>query len=135
LAESAICQPPPEHAVLLWPQVEPLLRPALATTEGCYEPVDILAAILKGQMQLWISWNDGVEAAMVTEIIAYPRRRGCRVFLIGGRNLKRWSEKFSAAVEAYARAQGCSFMEGGARLGWVRVGGYRNIGCVLIKEL
>lgn len=112
-----------------------MLKRALATTEGCFEPVDILAAILSSKMQLWISWNGSVEAAMVTELINYPRRRSCRVFLIGGRNLKSWSAAFQREIEAFARSHGCSFMEGGSRSGWVRVAGYKNIGCMLMKEL
>lgn len=72
---------------------------------------------------------------MVTELVSYPRRRACRVFLVGGTGMRRWLQSFQTTVEAFARAHGCDFMEGGARFGWTRAAGYRVVGCALAKEL
>ena len=118
--------------------MEPHLRRALKYARGCYESVDLLVECLTGRAKLWISWNEeekAIEAAMITRLVQYPRRKTCSVPFIGGRNLRGWKDKFIETVEAYARANKCSAMEGGARAGWSRVAGYRNIGCVLMKEL
>lgn len=134
---SIICDPPVEHIPNLWPQVEPHIKKALKYAHGCYEPIDILIECLTGKSKLWISWNEesqSVEAAMITRINQYPRKRTCGVPFIGGRNLSGWKDKFMVAVEGYAKANHCSAMEGGSREGWARVAGYRNVGCVLVKE-
>ncbi|MDI9409789.1 MAG: hypothetical protein QM523_11180 [Candidatus Pacebacteria bacterium] len=145
-----IIQIPVAHLVAVWPQVEPHLRAALDYCHGCWEPVDILSELMQGQGQLWIAWQpaelaqdsrpnlgDGgqVLAAMVTRIITYPRKKSCQVFLIGGKGMRHWSQAFLTAVESYARSQSCHFLEGGARRGWMRVGGFYNNGVTLTKEL
>lgn len=146
-----IIQIPVAQLVAVWPQVEPHLRLALDYCQGCWEPVDILVELMREQGQLWIAWEpatataetvetqpgDGgaILAAMVTRIIAYPRKKSCQVFLIGGTAMRRWQEPFLTAVEAYGRSQSCHFLEGGARRGWTRVGGFRTIGVTLTKEL
>lgn len=121
----------------IWPKCEPHIKRALdRTCGGAYLPVDILIAVLKGEMRLWVSAvGTECEAAMVTRIVDYPRKRTCNVFLIGGRNMSGWAEEFSQKVEAHARSLNCHAMEGGARQGWSRVAGYTVTGCVLVKEL
>ena len=158
--------------VAVWPQVEPHLRRALAYCQNCWEPVDILAELMRGEAELWVAWqpqvgteaasvpapqaasvpapqaaavpapqaaavprDSEVLAAMVTRIISYPRRKSCQIFLIGGRSLSLWSESFLTTIEAYARSHGCHLLEGGARLGWSRVGSFRKVGVTLIKEI
>ena len=72
---------------------------------------------------------------MVTQIIDYPRLRECRVWLIGGRNMKAWLREFESKVEAYAKSEGCRLMSGGGRRGWCRAAGYSEDGINLTKEL
>lgn len=134
-----ICAVPIEHLAFLWPQAEPHLEQALRRESfRRFLTSDVLPLLLDGKAQLWISWDDKrheVEAAMVTEIIQYPRLKECRVWLIGGRNMKAWSAEFRDETEAYAVAHGCDIMGAGGRRGFARVGGYREIGVDLIKPL
>lgn len=127
----------PNQAHQLWPQIEPLLAPLLAQ-EGLYIPLDIMACCIRGEMMIWVAW-DGmspeIDAAMVTQIVRFPRRSVCAILYIAGRNLRRWARQFEEETEKYARAQGCQQMGGGFRKGWARVAGYRVTGVTLRKDL
>jgi hypothetical protein len=139
---SLICGVPIEHLGLLWPQVEPHIAHALDRDAfGRFLPHDVLSSLAKGDAKLWISWNDeerAAEAAMVTEILQFPRCRECHVTIIGGRNKQAWLEPFFETLETYARAQGCTQMSGMGRKGWERVmarlPGYRPFGFGIIKQ-
>lgn len=63
------------------------------------------------------------EAAVVTEVIEFPRMRECRIWLIGGRNMRAWVKEGQAMIEAYAIENNCDFVSGAMRKGWIRVGG------------
>lgn len=105
----------------VWPRVEPLMDRACKRSHGVYEPSDIYEALMGRTMQLWTAW-DGKElvAAAVTEIRIYPRMKVLAMPLLAGERLKDWLE-FQPTFEEYARAHGCSHLEGYARKGWLRV--------------
>lgn len=134
-----VCDVPLEHIVYLWSQVAPHLRAALEREQPQrYRVEDLLPLFAKGEAKLWISWDPDahkVEAAMVTVVMDFPLGRECRVWLIGGRNMRAWADEFRTESEAYARAQGCTNMVSGGRKGWSRVGGYRDVGTVFLKPL
>ena len=122
----------------IWPQVEPLIAPSLKWANGCFLPVDLRDACMDTRMQLWIVLDAAsreIIAAVVTRISVYPRRKALSVPFGGGRRMREWLPLLNETIEGFARHMGCSFMEGGARTGWVRAAGYRNIGAMLIKEL
>jgi hypothetical protein len=91
-------------------------------------------------VQLWVAWDDDarrVDAAIVTEIINYPRLSECRIWLVGGRRMKTWVDAAHAEIEAFARQHGCAFLTGGMRRGWLRIGGaaWRETGISIEKDL
>lgn len=121
-----------------WPLVEPLIAPSLKYANGCFLPVDLRDACGRAEMQLWVVVDDEkreIIAACVTRISVYPRRKALSVAFIGGRRMKDWRSMLSETIEDFARHVGCSFMEGGARPGWVRAAGYKDIGVMLAKDL
>lgn len=126
---------------MIWPHARPFIAAALTRDGGGrYEPADILAALLRGVVRLWISWNDTskrVEAAVVTEIIDYPRLRELRLWLVGGGNLAAWGRPMRDLLEEFARNQGCHVVTGGLRKGWLRIGGpgWRQTGITFEKRL
>lgn len=83
---------------------------------------DVLQACYTGKSQLWmVSTEEGeVLAAAVTEIVAYPRRRVCSLFLLGGCEMDRWTYLIDE-LEAWAKEQGCHVLEIQGRKGWGRV--------------
>ena len=76
-----------------------------------------------GRMALWVVGDhpERLQAAVVTEIVEYPLRTACRYVLISGaesgEGVANWI-KHDEVITAWARANGCSLMEGAGRLGW-----------------
>ncbi len=115
----------------MWPQVRTFIERALAWEKtGRYLPADVLEALLRGDAKLWVSWDgEKAEAAMVTQIIAYPRLREFKVWLVGGRNLRAWVREAQDIFEQVAKEQGCAVVASGGRKGWLRASsGYRQTG-------
>ena len=115
----------------IWPLVEPLIQKAIDRGQGEYEAGDILAFLLSRDMQLWVS--DDLEAAAVTQIIVYPRRKVCSVLLVGGCGLHQW--KNTKVIETWAAAQGCELMRAHGRRGWHRAVGWQEVYTVAEKRL
>ncbi len=126
-AEGRCCDVPIAHVEALWPQVKPFIVRVLDRDEvGRYRPVDVLRSILDGTTRLWVSWNPdekAVEAAVVTEIIQFPRVKELRIWIVGGNNMRAWVYEMRDMIEAFARSEGCVVMVGGLRPGWLRIGG------------
>jgi hypothetical protein len=107
----------------VWPRVLPWIERALAEGLGHLESRDVRDALERRDMQLWIARReDAVVAALVTEIVVYPRRKVCRFVLMGGADGQRevWLPWLSL-LEAWARAEGCDLVEIYGRPGWARL--------------
>lgn len=120
----------------------PFVAAALARdTVERYRIEDVLRALLNATMQLWISWDDEaqqVEAAVVTEIIQYPRARDLNVFIIGGRNIWRWRKPMLELLRWFARDMGCANIRGAGREGlryFARHAGFTERGCILERRV
>jgi len=134
-----IVQVPAYMAKEKWHELAPFFAKVTCHTNGCYEPDDVLADILKGEQLLWVAWNEralAVDAVMTTRLVEYPRRTVCHVIYIAGGHMQRWLREFQETVEQYACEQGASGLEGGFRRGWVRAWeGCREVGTMLFKDL
>lgn len=107
----------------------PWIEAALEYSGGTHAWDDIVAGIRSGHMQLW----PGPRGCLVTEIVAYPRKRVLNVFL-GGGQLEQLVE-MAADVEAWALAQGCDGATIAGRPGWQRVfKGWRPLHVTLARE-
>jgi len=110
----------PDEVESFWPLVVDHLKKAVPHTEGEIEPADMLPELIRGEMQLWFSVEDRqVTAAMVTQIIPYPRKKVLRILSIGGEGMARWMKHFPM-VEEFAKQTGCSSIEAWGRKGWLR---------------
>ena len=138
-SDSQISYVPPKDVGLFWKQIEPLLLKPLEIDGFAYMPKDIFDSLLKKKMQLWISWNvktNNVEAAIVTEIIDYPRLRSCRYFLAGGTNMKSWFNPIKEQIEQWAKLNKCQRIELVGRKGWVKwLKDYKQKHIILMKDL
>jgi hypothetical protein len=115
---SVVTQVPVEDLDIVWAQCEPLLEKAL---DGSYNTYDILNYVQQNRMQLWISWNDKVECAFVTEVCDYPQMRIMRWVLAGGNNIENWLDQILIKVEDWAKKNGCQRSEIVGRKGWTKV--------------
>jgi hypothetical protein len=104
---------------------------------GRYLPADVLEILLRGDAKLWVSWDgETVEAAIVTQVIDYPRLRELRVWLVGGRNMKAWVHEAQDILERFAKEYRCAVVSSGGRKGWLRASsGYRETGVSFEKVL
>ena len=109
-----------EDIDLVWGDVVPLIEKALQHAEGELVPDDIKKHLDKGDLRLWIAL-EGKEtiAAMVTEVIQYPRKKIVRVITLAGRNMDMWYD-FLPMIEGYAIRNGCSSLEAWSRKGMAR---------------
>jgi hypothetical protein len=108
------------------------IREALALT-GTHTFGDVIDAVQARQAQAW--GTD--DAAIVTEIVAYPQQRALRVWLAAGR-LESVLELFHGPVTEFGKAEGCSVAEFVGRPGWERVMtplGWEKVGIVMRKDL
>jgi hypothetical protein len=110
----------------------PWIEAALDYNGGTHVWADIVAGIESGKMQLW----PAPKAALVTEIIKYPRKQVLNVFL-GGGDLDQIMD-MQPSVMAWAKAQGCEALHMSGRLGWTRTlpkYGWRTLYATMEKEI
>jgi GNAT superfamily N-acetyltransferase len=123
----------PETAAAAWRRCRPYVEAALAQAGGAHDFEDVARLIGAGQAHFW----PGERCAAVTEFYDYPRLKACNLWLLGGdlRELMR----MRPAIEAWARAQGCTrILGGGPRRGWRRLlapHGYRPGWIIYCKDL
>ena len=100
---------------------------------GTHTLPDVIEAVQDRQAQAWGTEN----AAIVTEIVAYPQTRALRVWIAAGR-LDDVLELFDGPVTEFGRAENCTVAEFVGRPGWERVmtpRGWEKVGIVMRKEL
>lgn len=105
----------------VWDQVEPMLLGALKKNIPLWNTDDILEAVMKDEMQLWIAYDDDAEkllGSVITQITIYPRGKLVNVFLLGGNNIKMWKDKMAEKIEKFAREEGCLYLQAIGRKGW-----------------
>jgi hypothetical protein len=128
--------PVPVNAVrVVWDKALPHLAEPIALSHGCYEPEDVAGFCEKGGFKLWLAC-DGEEiiAAIVAEIVDFPRKRVLLIRFAGGRDMARWYAPMETAVEEWARAFGCSAECVFGRKGWARVTRGNEAGVVVWRD-
>lgn len=123
------------HVARIWPSVAKYVADSLEYANGVYLPEDIQGFCIEGKMQLWIATRgDRVLAALVTEIMDFPRMRIVSVPFIGGTDMRAWFRKALYTIEAWSKEMGCVGMQGGARRGWGKLAKMEEIGVMLWKR-
>jgi hypothetical protein len=121
---------PPARA---WLRCRPYIEAALERAGGTHAIEDVARLIGEGRAHFW----PGERCAVVTEFHDYPRLKACNLWLLGG-DLSELM-RMRSAIEAWARAQGCTrILGGGPRRGWRRLlapHGYRPGWIIYCKEL
>ena len=98
------------------------LQQAVDHTQGTHRIEDVLAAVARGETQLWI----GRGCVGVTEFINFPAKRVLNVFLAGG-DVRELRDELLPGVEAFARGGGasaimfCGRLTAPPRNGWGRL--------------
>ena len=109
-----------EDIDMVWDDVVPLIEKALRHAEGELIPDDIKKHLDSANLRLWVALEGrDVIAAMVTEIIQYPRKKIVRVITLAGKDMSLWYD-FLPMLEGYAIRHGCSSLEAWSRKGMAR---------------
>jgi len=106
------------------------IEAALAYSGDTHSLIHVVDAIKDGSAQFFPLEN----SVIVTEIVDYPKRAVCRIWLAGG-EMDELIEAEKSIVE-WARSHGCDGMEIIGRKGWERqLKDYKPASTVLIKEI
>ena len=112
---------PPDQVPYIWEKVHEHLLRMTPHSEGELEPDDFFEALTDAEMQLWVAIeNKEIMAAMVTQIVPYPRKRILRIIAIGGDGMDGWIDKLPM-IEDWALEMGCTSLECWGRKGWLKV--------------
>jgi hypothetical protein len=112
----------PHNAVgSMWPMVVEHLAKGLEYSNGEISLDDIYDGLISRDMQLWGAFSTEGEcvAAMVTEIINYPRKMACRMIVVGGGHMKYWLD-YQTEFMRWAKENGCDRVEAYCRDGMAR---------------
>ena len=112
----------PGDLEVVWDEVVPLIDAALKYSEGELLSEDLVPPLETGKMQLWVALSEGVVAAMITEIVVYPRKKVLRVITIAGkdgRGMSKWYG-FLPLIEGFALNNNCSSLEAWTRKGMAK---------------
>lgn len=109
----------PKDTEKIWPLVERLI---ISAVEHCgdWSIGPIRAEVLRGDQLLWITWNGReICAVATTKLIKEQKGLVCLAVACGGTDVD-WPERF-AAIEEYARDEGCISTRIQGRPGWARI--------------
>lgn len=108
----------------------PWLQAALDRDIGTHTLDDVWQLLVTGPVQLWPTPN----AAMVTMIEQYPRRKLLRGWLSGG-DLEE-IQAHEPVIRAFAEREGCDGVMISGRRGWAKAfDGYREVASMMVRDL
>ena len=106
------------------------IEAALAYSGDTHSLVDVVDAIKDGSAQFFPLEN----SAIVTEVVDYPQKIVCRIWLAGG-DMEELIEA-EKDICIWARERGCDSMEIIGRKGWERqLRDYKPTATVLVKDI
>ncbi len=109
-----------ENVMPAWDALRPLILQELVTIPTHNED-DVRKAIMSGTCHLWVQWSDHIEAMVLTDFVAYPRGLALRVWMGAAyRNDGMDWHAFRAAIEEWAVACKCRWIDACGRIGWLK---------------
>lgn len=97
----------------LWPMIRGGVMRALETSDGESTVDDIREGLVAGRTSLGVMQTDGALLGVVFKILAFQRFKVARILLAFGRDMEGLRDVMREG-ERWARAQGCSYVEGWA---------------------
>jgi hypothetical protein len=96
------------------------LRPAIERSHGRWNLRYVLAALCRGDHQLWVAYEaDGTRrGAMTTQILEYPCSSWVAVHFLGGDAFEQWCDAMLDMLESYAKRLRCDGIETSGRHGF-----------------
>jgi hypothetical protein len=111
---------PIDYVDHFWPQVEPLLKPAVDHSHGYYLVEDVYNYVINGYEILWVAHIAGTVIGMATtHELDYPQKTVLCISFWGGQEpLEDWGLALLQLIQRYARETGYKGIEAYGRSGW-----------------
>ena len=104
----------PAYVCQIWPQVGSMLEKALAYAGGEYNIDQLKAMLSAGTKRLLVADDNGeIKGAAAISLDRWPNDHICFVMAIGGRLIT--SIDMFEQLQAWAKSQGCTKIQGAAR--------------------
>lgn len=108
----------------------PWIQAALDKDLGTHAADDVWDLLVSGPVQLWTTPN----AAMVTVVETFPRKKVLRGWLSGGKLEE--IQAHEPIIRAFAEREGCDLILIGGRAGWLRAfDGYQKSSISIVRHL
>jgi len=126
----------PQGIPKIWSDIGPMLINAVERGDGNYELSDVFDLLLTNHFQLWVAMDgETAQAAMVTQISTFPRKKVLTVMYLAGKHRKNWMH-FMDDIEKWAAIQGCVGLEAYARKGLLKwLPEWRRVCTVIRKDI
>lgn len=110
-----------ENVTPLWPQVGPVLAPAIAL-RPTHDAEDVRLLLMDRRCHLWVQWeSEMVIAAAVTEFATYPKGSWLRVWMMGAiKGADTDYDDWLATLDRWRVLHKCRGFEAIGRHGWLR---------------
>ena len=129
MSEIRISLVPFERTTEAWDTVTEFMESAADVTNGRYEALDILDALLNFDHHLWVVFDEErILGALVTALKVYPSKKYLELAFIAGHEGPTWKDKMLDIMQRWAYDNDCDGIESSARLGWAKIfkdDGYR----------
>ena len=110
----------PDQVSFMWKKVREQLRPAVERSQGRWTLEHLLVALVSGQQNLWVAWDDfgNAKGCVTTQIVNYPNSQMLAMQYLGGKDFDEWYPNMLKNLESFALDSGCNGIEGTARFGF-----------------
>ena len=117
----------PEIAVDIYPSLKELIDSAIKVTAGEYTLGSVLKGIVHGQYFLYVIIENHDNGSKLTGCVIlnkeeYVDGTDLNIFLLAGRNMKKWSSLMMETIESVASAMNAKRIRAQGRLRWEKHG-------------
>lgn len=117
-----ITRVPPHLAYAAYPEIAPLIAPAVEMSEGRHNLATTLARLSTGHMTCLVGLSQARPImACVIQVALYPAEKWLQIPFCGGTRMKEWLTQLVATLDVYAYNEQCVGVEISGRGGWSRV--------------
>jgi hypothetical protein len=107
-----------DEVLYVWHEVEPVLRKAVERFDTGLTTDDVLAEVQSRDAQLWaLNHGDGY---LITRISQRTKYSVLEVPYVAGKNMGDWLDDALNTLTEFAQANGCAYIEGYGRRGWMK---------------
>lgn len=104
-----------------WHEIEPMMAEVLVVS-GTHKTADVHKRLLSGQAQIWVQWDEGVDAFLVTEFMPFPEMMLLNIWLMAAKKNKEilW-EELKKEINKFAKVNDCPIIRVEGRDGFLKM--------------